>query len=147
MTLSMYSTFHEPNWHWAGTAGLVAAADRIGPDFRSALRMAAPIGDPLNDPRPGRLMRSITYQRSVSGRRVRMEFAAHTPYAGYVIGGTGPHLIRPVAARALHWNTIGGGRFAQVVHHPGTAANRFPQRTMRAMRDAIIAEFARQVTS
>lgn len=143
--ITMSAVSRPPDWHWAGVRGLVEAADRIGPSFRRVLKDVAPIGDPLNDLTPGRLMRSIRYSRTTTGHAVRMEFTAHTPYAGYVLGGTRPHIIEAVAARSLRWNTIAGPRFARRVHHPGTRANDFPARALASRRDQILHEIAQGV--
>lgn len=57
---------------------------------------------------------------------------ARHPAALYVLGGTRPHMIRPVRARALRF-TIGGRTvYAKAVMHPGTKPNRFLQEALRA---------------
>ena len=145
MGLHMDTSYSDPNWRWGGMHSLVRAADTIGPQFRAALKASAPIGDPLNDLTPGRLQRSIRYARYVQGNVLRMEFTAHTPYAGMVISGTAPHIIRPRAARALRWNTPAGPHFATVVHHPGTDPNPFPHRALHALKTTIVHEFALQL--
>lgn len=50
-------------------------------------------------------------------------------YAIMVHEGTGPHEIRPVNAKALHFN----GTFAKVVHHPGTPAFKYIERPLLTM--------------
>lgn len=68
----------------------------------------------------------------------------------YVSGGTKPHMIYPVRAKALRfrsqfrpktrpnqlasWKGFKGGavRFAQQVHHPGTEARNFPPLVVKA---------------
>lgn len=54
------------------------------------------------------------------------------PAALYVLGGTRPHVIRPVRARALKFNVGGRTVYAKVVMHPGTQPNRFLQEALRA---------------
>jgi hypothetical protein len=60
------------------------------------------------------------------------------PYAGYVMYGTKPHVIRARRAPALrfYWPKVGRVVFFKKVNHPGTKANRFLERAMnRAARE------------
>lgn len=62
--------------------------------------------------------------------------------AGYlygmgVIGGTRPHIIRPVRARALRFMIGGRVVFAKLVHHPGNAPNPYPIRVLGEQRGRI----------
>jgi len=50
-----------------------------------------------------------------------------TPYAIFVNSGTRPHIIRPRTAKALYWP--GAKHPVKMVHHPGTKANPFVERT------------------
>jgi hypothetical protein len=121
-------------------------ADEVGPLVRTAIKEKAPEG---KGPGAGRLKRSIRYQRHLlgGGSRVSLEFTANTPYAGFVLRGTPPHEIRPNAARMLHWTESDGhGRFARVVHHPGTRANKFPERAIVPMLPLIQERFRIAVT-
>lgn len=54
------------------------------------------------------------------------------PASLYVLGGTRPHVIRPVRARALRFTMGGRTVYAKVVMHPGTQPNRFLQEALRA---------------
>jgi hypothetical protein len=54
------------------------------------------------------------------------------PASLYVLGGTRPHVIRPVRARALKFTMGGQTVYAKVVMHPGTQPNRFLQEALRA---------------
>jgi hypothetical protein len=54
------------------------------------------------------------------------------PASLYVLGGTRPHVIRPVRARALRFDMGGRTVYAKVVMHPGTQPNRFLQESLRA---------------
>lgn len=110
-------------------------ADQIRPPVLDRLRNSAPVGIGAG---AGRYRNSITASRKVGGERTTLSFAAHTSYAPYVVPPTRPHIIRPKAARALHWPE---NHFATIVHHPGTKGNDFPDRTMRAMREIIAAQF------
>jgi hypothetical protein len=54
------------------------------------------------------------------------------PAALYVIGGTRPHVIRPVRARALRFTIGGQVVYAKAVMHPGTKPNDFLRQALRA---------------
>ncbi|WP_328436875.1 hypothetical protein OHA71_06380 [Streptomyces sp. NBC_00444] len=54
------------------------------------------------------------------------------PATLYVIGGTRPHVIRPVRARALRFTVGGRTVYARVVMHPGTQPNNFLREALRA---------------
>lgn len=54
------------------------------------------------------------------------------PATLYVIGGTRPHVIRPVRARALRFTVGAQTVYAKVVMHPGTQPNNFPRDALRA---------------
>lgn len=80
--------------------------------------------------RTGRLAATARTQLATSGRG---SIAAQaiigrdglTPYLGYVMYGTGPHVIRPNRARALRFATSSGVVFATRVNHPGNRPNPF----------------------
>lgn len=54
------------------------------------------------------------------------------PYAGYVMYGTKPHVIRARRAKFLrfYWPKVGRVVFFKKVNHPGTKANRFLERAL-----------------
>lgn len=54
------------------------------------------------------------------------------PAALYILGGTRPHVIRPVRARALRFTVGGRTVHAKVVMHPGTKPNNFLAEALRA---------------
>jgi hypothetical protein len=54
------------------------------------------------------------------------------PAALYVVGGTRPHVIRPVRARALRFTIGGQVVYAKAVFHPGTKPNDFLRQALRA---------------
>lgn len=54
------------------------------------------------------------------------------PASLYVLGGTRPHVIRPVRARALKFTVGGRTVYAKAVMHPGTKANNFLAEALRA---------------
>lgn len=115
-------------------------ADEVGPLVRTALKDKAPVAK--EGAGAGRLRDSIRYERNTTGGGVTATFTAYTPYAKYVIEGTGPHIIRARAARALHWKDASGDRFARAVNHPGTKPNRFPERAITPLEPLIRKRFA-----
>jgi hypothetical protein len=54
------------------------------------------------------------------------------PASLYVLGGTRPHVIRPVRARALRFTVGSQTVYAKVVMHPGTQPNNFLRDALRA---------------
>ena len=73
----------------------------------------------------GYLAQSIT--KEVEAFRATISPLAQ--YAVFVEKGTAPHEIKPLRARALRFETVGGDLvFTQLVNHPGTRANPFMQR-------------------
>jgi HK97 gp10 family phage protein len=119
----------------------VAWADRIGPVVRADLKAHAPVA-PENG---GRLRDSIRYTRKTKLGSVAMTFTAHTPYAGYVLHGTPPHIIQARAARTLRYVKQGQTYFRYQVHHPGTKPNPFPKKTLETLIPEIRASLAREV--
>jgi hypothetical protein len=106
-------------------------ADEAGPMVRAALKAEAPVGKTdLSGRKGGRLRDSIRYERETAAGSVTMTFTANTPYAGYVIEGTGPHAITASAARALQFSLDGAVTYRRSVNHPGTKANDFPERAI-----------------
>jgi len=67
-------------------------------------------------------------------------------YAIFVVQGTAPHLIRPVNASCLAFESgmLGGMIFTRLVHHPGTKPNPFVQRSADETVEAM-PELAQQV--
>jgi hypothetical protein len=54
-----------------------------------------------------------------------------TPYLGYILNGTPPHLIMPRNARMLRFIQNGVVVFRSIVRHPGTSPNNFMERGVR----------------
>jgi hypothetical protein len=54
------------------------------------------------------------------------------PATLYVIGGTRPHVIRPVRARALKFTVGSQTVYAKIVMHPGTQPNNFLREGLHA---------------
>lgn len=112
--------------------------DFAGPFVRETLKNVAPVG---NGPNGGQLKMKIRFERRVTAGSVALWFGVDVPYAEYVIKGTKPHVIRPVAAKALRFTGTHGATFARVVHHPGTRPNDFPTRAMAIAGPIIKARF------
>lgn len=131
----------EPLRHFQVMKVLIEWADATGPYVRSILKERTPVVT-------GRMKLSERYARTGFAEGVRLEWRAYTPYAKYVIDGTRPHIIRPVAARALHWYS-GDGRqhFAKVVHHPGNKPNPFPKEVLDAVKDEVMQDLRDRVNA
>ncbi len=82
----------------------------------------------------GRLRRTIRRQSGAGFVEVIAGRPGRTPYLGFHIYGTPPHVIRVRRRKALRWYVDGEARFATKVNHPGTAANPFLQRALLAAR-------------
>lgn len=139
MSTSITVTGSGPRKQFLWMKAAVAWADTIGPLLREEMKHEAPVAkqDPAGRNRPGRLRSSIRYERNTSGSTVSAKFTAYTPYAGYVIGGTKPHVIRPVAARYLMFYQGETQRFSKMVNHPGTKPNPFNRRAVDRMMPVI----------
>lgn len=90
-------------------------------------------------PNSGRLKRSIIVRaRTADGRFARtnnpevaaFEVIVNVPYAGFVSGGTRPHIIRSKGPWPLR-NKYTGQVFGRVVWHPGTRPNNYLDRALR----------------
>jgi len=82
--------------------------------------------------RTGALYQSISYRVDRSEDHWRLEVGVGVPYAPFVVYGTAPHLIMPVNASVLRFETAEGVVYARYVWHPGTRPNPF---TARAVAD------------
>ena len=83
--------------------------------------------------RSGRLLGSI--REEVLGLEATV--GPTVPYAIYVEYGTSPHVILPVFARTLRFETSGKVVFTPIVHHPGTRPQPFIQETAEDARGQI----------
>jgi Bacteriophage HK97-gp10, putative tail-component len=121
-----------------------AWADEVGPVVLDALKAEAPVApdNPLSGAKGGRLKGSIRYEREVSEGSVSAVFTANTPYAGYVLEGTGPHVIAASAARSLQFMLDGAVTYRRRVNHPGTKANPFNERAVIPLTPELRASFA-----
>lgn len=66
------------------------------------------------------------------GGELSATVASRHPATVYVVNGTVPHIIRPQRAKALRFTVGGRTVFAHVVNHPGTRANDFLTKALRA---------------
>lgn len=109
-----------------------------------AIRAHAPVGKDRPDGYEGGALREGLAPRSVEiPDGVSLQTVSDRPYAKYVIGGTGPHLIEARTARALRFWVEGGDIvFAKRVNHPGTAPNPF-YREAKDEIDAIVRDQVR----
>lgn len=140
MTLTMSVRWdHKPLNHFDAAKIFVAWADDVGPLVLTELKARTPV-------RTGRMRSSTRYSRAKSSG-IRLEFTVHTKYAEWVIGGAEPHIIRAVAARALHWTNGSGSHFARVVHHPGNKANNYPKVVLDSVKDEVIANLKNRIDS
>jgi hypothetical protein len=82
---------------------------------------------------PGGMGRTIRAQiRRGPGGEFQGVINVRHPAALYVVGGTRPHVIRPVRARALRFTIGGQVVYAKAVFHPGTKPNDFLRQALRA---------------
>jgi hypothetical protein len=124
------------NWLKAATMW----SDQVGPLVRGELKRVAPVG---RGPDAGQLRDRIRYDRRTTGSSVSLLFGTGVGYAKYVIAGTGPHVIRAKAGRALAFQGRGGNTvFARRVNHPGTRKNDFPARALRVAEPLIQRRFS-----
>lgn len=123
----------------------VAWSDDTGPVVLQALKDEAPVApdSTISNTKGGRLKNSIRYERETSADSVSAVFTANVPYAGYVIGGTGPHVIAASAARFLRYEgSEGQAVFSRSVNHPGAKANPFNERAIIPMTVELRESFA-----
>jgi len=89
--------------------------------------------------RTGKLASTIVKQ--VRDGEAAIEVLA--PYAMYVVKGTRPHIIRPVNASVLAFQSAGGKMvFTRLVHHPGTKPNPWMQKAAEYARSKAEETFA-----
>ncbi len=123
--------FRSFNW----TRLAVAFADEWGPRILAALRAEAPVAAGADS---GRLRDRLQFQRRTTVGSMTMLFTDDVPYFDYVIKGTtGGQIIKPVAARALHWSNAGSDYFAKSVVRGDTPANDFPSRVWDRMAEEV----------
>lgn len=102
----------------------------VAPAVLTEIKRQAPVGQGQG---AGTLRDSFSVQRSRLGGGITARFVSSAPYAKYVENGTAPHNIAPRNARALHWDNGGEDVFSPGVRHPGTKANPFVEKAIKAM--------------
>lgn len=138
ISMTVESTGVNPLQRFEWAVAATGWADRIAPIVRNGMKAEAPVA---KGPGGGRLRDSIRYQRKTSTAGLSIQFYTNTPYAAFVVDGTPPHIIRPRAARALHWQTNGNSNFARLVHHPGTKPNPFARKALEELTPMLQATF------
>ncbi len=64
-------------------------------------------------------------------RAMRYIVGSDAPQSEFTAEGTKPHIIRPVNAKVLAWESGGSMVFAMIVNHPGTAKDPYIDQTIR----------------
>lgn len=128
----------------AAPAKMVREASQV---LEGALRSEAP-------KRTGRLAAEVDRQLEAAPFFARATFTDRAPYTPFVIEGTRPHRIFPLAKQALWWkgalHPVWGDRATRRggVSHPGTHANPFNVRGFRAalpVMKRLVREIAREI--
>ncbi|WTW95387.1 hypothetical protein OG216_19285 [Streptomycetaceae bacterium NBC_01309] len=83
---------------------------------------------------PGRMGRYVSWRVEDGPDGLQGVITCDHPAVHYVLNGTRPHVIRPHRAKALRFEVRGEVVYARLVRHPGTRANAFLQRALRAGR-------------
>ncbi len=102
---------------------------KVGQLMVPALKANTPV-------RTGKLRNSTRFQLAGRAEDQRLEIrqGARTGsgvlYRPFVTGGTPPHEIRPITAKALRFMVNGQPVFAKKVSHPGTKANPYHVKTL-----------------
>ena len=95
--------------------------------------------------RTGELQKRNRVTRQTVPGHVQIRFSNTVAYAEYVIGGTKPHGIFPLHAKALHFDSDQGEVFAKHVMHPGTKPNPFHTRGYQKVSAAVEALMDRKL--
>ena len=156
VTVDISDTLLDAFWH-DPLGDPMREINRRANNIQSAIKIAAPR-------RTGKLAASVRKQPPTVGRaaqtisvQIDIGSDSQTPYLGYVLDGTRPHIIVPkgthyrttgaikvnrktgrvrrgkvrVTTRALRFTTGGGVIFRTRVFHPGTRANDFIDRGLK----------------
>ena len=140
MTMTVTGADRSLKFDWQA-ASRAWAAD-VEPLASRAMKMQSPVGA---GPTAGNLRQSIGSRLEPSPSQMWVVLFGTVPYLPYVIGGTKPHTIAAVNAKALRWfGNRGHGpiAFAKSVQHPGTKPNNFPERAISPLTNLILQSFA-----
>jgi hypothetical protein len=116
----------DPMWHQhARDATGRFLTERLVRTIADDMRRDCPV-------KSGRLLASINQR----GNEIRVG-GVTAPYWADVEYNTKPHMIYPVNAKALRWESGGQVHFAKKVHHPGTTGKAFIRRNFYKYRTAV----------
>ncbi len=111
----------------------VAAAGRSEGIYRELERRAGHVvqlAQAIAPENTGEYKRSFKVERSRVRGRAAVTILNTAPHALIVERGSGPHVIEPKHAKALHWP--GAAHPVARVHHPGTPAFHVLRRALKA---------------
>ena len=108
---------------------LQAQAETYAVRAADAVRAVAPR-------RTGNLAASLHGIADATGDGFTVQVLSEIDYARYVIDGTAPHPIDPVAKKALFWE--GAEHPVRHVNHPGTTADPFGEDAAGALVDLLV---------
>jgi hypothetical protein len=120
------------------TPAVAAAVDRVAAALTGEIKRRAPVS-PVTSGHSGRLRSSVRAFREPDGSVI---IGPAADYAGYVVHGTPPHLIRSHGPWSLH-SQVTGAYFGPLVHHPGTRPNPFVGEAVQEIAARHIREEAR----
>lgn len=110
------------------------AHERAGKILKAAQR-EAPVG------KTGALVRGLRREQSRDTRgrwAAGWEVVSNAPHTLFVIKGTRPHKIEGRPLLAFFWPKAGANVVFRSVNHPGTKANDFLSRALRAGRGPVV---------
>ncbi len=126
-------------WNWNEAATRIT--ETAGPRLTEALRDASPRKPAWDHPErgaPGELADSIDYSATEQDSALRIEWAAHVPWAKWVVRGTPPHRILPHGPYPLRWTDDTGEHQHWAVNHPGASANPFQERVLAEKKTEVV---------
>jgi len=116
-------------------------ADEVGPPGLEAMKRETPVSRPMPGGTgvPGQMRMKTRYERKTSAGSVSLNYGTGVKYARWVVGGAKPHLILPVAAKALRFYGGHGQMFIyrKRVNHPGNAPNPYPTRAIKSVQQQL----------
>lgn len=114
----------------ARTGGIHRDIQRRADNVANYMRANCPV-------KTGRLLSTIRTEDAGESVDATAGRAGETPYLGYQMYGTGPHIItgHGQGGLAFYWEKRGVYFVGPRVNHPGNPANRFVQDSVQAARD------------